>query len=73
MLIFEDKIAVTTAKSIAVSSILIPPVMFMKTSFTPILKPAFFSRIAKSIFNLLELKPLEILCGVPYTALLTRA
>ena len=48
-LMFDDSIADTTARSIAVSSIFIPPVMLIKTSFTPILNPAFYSSIAKSI------------------------
>ncbi len=34
---------------------------YVKISFTPILKPAFFSKTANSIFNLFELKPLDIL------------
>jgi hypothetical protein len=42
ILIFEDKIAETTAKSMAVSSILMPPVILTNTSLTPILNPAFF-------------------------------
>ena len=52
---FDDKIAATTAKSIAGSSIDNPPVMFKKTSFAPSLKPARFSKTANIIFNLLAL------------------
>ena len=48
---FEDKIAATTAKSIAVSSTEIPPVTLRKTSFVPKRKPARFSKTAKIMFN----------------------
>ena len=47
-LMFDDSIADTTARSIAVSSIFIPPVMLIKTSFTPILNPAFFQGSLKA-------------------------
>ena len=51
----EDKIAATTAKSMAGSSTLIPPVMFKKTSLAPNLNPALFSSTAKIMFNLFKL------------------
>ena len=69
----EDKIAATTAKSIAGSSTEIPPVMFKKTSLAPKRKPARFSKTAKIIFSLLALYPVVLRCGVPYTAVLTKA
>ena len=71
--ILLDKIAATTERSIAGSSILIPPVTFKKTSLEPSLKPAFFSITAKIILSLFALYPVVLRCGVPYTALLTRA
>ena len=46
-----DKIAATTAKSIAGSSTEIPPVTFKKTSLVPNLNPARFSKTAKIMFN----------------------
>ena len=63
----------TTAKSIAGSSTVIPPVMFKKTSLAPNRKPARFSKTAKSILSLLALNPVAERCGVPYTAVLTKA
>ena len=54
-----------TAKSIAVSSIFIPPVIFKKTSLAPNLNPHFFSRTAYSIFIRLVSNPVADLCGVP--------
>ena len=69
----EDKIAATTAKSIAGSSTEIPPVTFKKTSLAPNRKPARFSKTARIMFNRLALYPVVLRCGVPYTAVLTKA
>ena len=52
---FEDKIAATTAKSIAGSSTEIPPVTFKKTSLAPSLKPALFSKTARIMLSRLAL------------------
>jgi hypothetical protein len=41
----EDKMAATTARSIAGSSTLMPPVMLRKTSLAPSLKPALFPEL----------------------------
>ena len=51
----DESIEATTAKSIAGSSTEIPPVTFRKTSLVPNLKPARFSKTAKSMFNRLAL------------------
>ena len=69
----EDRMAATTAKSIEGSSTFIPPVMFKNTSFAPNLKPHRFSKTARSILSLRKSKPVALLCGVPYTAVLTKA
>ena len=68
----DDKIEQITAKSIAVSSIFIPPVIFRNTSFIPSRNPHFFSKTASNIFNLFVSNPVADLWGVPYTAELTR-
>ena len=68
-----DNIAATTARSIAVSSTEIPPVIFKNTSLAPSLKPARFSKTARIIFKRLALYPVALRCGVPYTAVLTSA
>ena len=59
--ILLDNIAAITAKSIAGSSIFIPPVIFKKTSFVPKLNLAFFSKTAYNILSLLELNPVVLL------------
>jgi len=51
----EDKIDATTAKSMAGSSTLIPPVIFKNTSFAPNLNPARFSKTARIIFKRFKL------------------
>ena len=70
---FEERTELIIARSIAGSFTLMPPAILRKTSFTPNLKPALFSSTARSMFSLLISKPVELLCGVPYTALLTSA
>jgi len=56
----DDNIAAITAKSIAGSSTVIPPVMFRKTSFAPKRKPALFSKTANNMFNRLALNPVVL-------------
>ena len=58
--IFEDNTAATTAKSMAGSSTLIPPVIFKNTSLAPNLNPARFSRTANIIFSRLALYPVAL-------------
>ena len=61
----DDKMDATTAKSMAGSSTVIPPVTCKKTSVAPKRKPARFSKTANNIFKRLALKPVAERCGVP--------
>ena len=61
---FEDKIAATTAKSIAVSSTEIPPVTFQENVFCSQSKPARFLKLLKSCSNVWHCN-LVLRCGVP--------
>jgi hypothetical protein len=63
----------TTARSIAGSSTRKPPARFRNTSFCPSRKPQRFSITASNMFKRRRSKPVELRCGVPYTAVLTKA
>ena len=52
-----ERTAMTTPRSIAGSSICIPPVILRKTSLVPNLNPTFFSNTANSMLSRLLLNP----------------
>ena len=68
-----DSTAAMILRSMARSVTLIPPAMFMKTSFCISLNPTRFSSTASSMLSLRWSNPVAARCGVPYAADDTRA